>query len=82
MGESTIAHIISAGKLEGSRQLRGRRRACDNNAKFMCHWDMQARTGSIWLWIGTLHGEDILWHVDPLLGNDREISSYARAVAM
>jgi hypothetical protein len=22
----------------------------------------------------------VLWHVDPLLGNDREISSYTRAV--
>jgi hypothetical protein len=23
----------------------------------------------------------ILWHVDPLLGNDREISSYTTAIA-
>jgi hypothetical protein len=27
------------------------------------------------------NSETILWHVDPFLGNDREISNYATAVA-
>jgi hypothetical protein len=38
---------------------------------------MQNSTGHIWK-ICVF----VLWHVDPLLGNDRQISNYAKVVAL